>query len=201
MSDFGIFYPRGHLVVAFGRREDAEQVRRDLLTGGYDPADCLLATSGEVAEAARRNLENHTGFLARLGKSDEAVRKHLEAAREGDTFLLIYAPGDYAKTDAAKAGIEKLKAYFQKTPPPHLHHTEMLLWASTKLDGLMTADERKKAVAALRTKQRKDGGWSLPSLCDYKRRDTDKTPSDPNGVTEPLPCSRRPTTTDSVASA
>jgi hypothetical protein len=94
MSDFGIFYPRGHLVVAFGRREDAEQVRRDLLTGGYDPADCLLATSGEVAEAARRNLENHTGFLARLGKSDEAVRKHLEAAREGDTFLLIYAPGD-----------------------------------------------------------------------------------------------------------
>jgi hypothetical protein len=94
MSDFGIFYPRGHLVVAFGKRQDAEQVRRDLMTGGYDPADCLLATAEEVAEGARRNLEDHAGFLARLGKSDEAVGKHLEAAKHGATFLLIYAPGD-----------------------------------------------------------------------------------------------------------
>jgi len=94
MSDFGIFYPRGHLVVAFGKRQDAEQVRRDLLAGGYDPADCLLATAEEVAEGARRNLEDHTGFLARLGKSDEALARHLEAAKHGATFLLIYAPGD-----------------------------------------------------------------------------------------------------------
>ncbi len=91
-----------------------------------------------------------------------------------------YAPGDYAKTDKAKAGIEKLKAYLKKTPAPDLHHTAMLLWASTKLDGLMTADEQKKAVAALTAKQHKDGGWCLPSLGDYKRRDDEKTPNDPN---------------------
>jgi hypothetical protein len=94
MSDFGIFYPRGHLVVAFPGREDAERVRRDLLTGGYDEKDCVLASAAEVAEGAKRNLDDHTGFLARLGTSDEAVRKHLEAARHGDTFLLIYAPSD-----------------------------------------------------------------------------------------------------------
>jgi squalene-hopene/tetraprenyl-beta-curcumene cyclase len=91
-----------------------------------------------------------------------------------------YAPGDYAKTDQAKAGIAKLKAYLKKTPPPDLHHTAMLLWASTKLDGLMTADEQKKAVEGLKAKQRKDGGWSLPSLGDYKRRDDPRTPNDPN---------------------
>jgi len=95
MTDFGIFYPRGHLVVAFTKKEDAERVQRDLLAGGYDPADCLLLTSQQVAEGAKRNLEDHTGMLARLGRSDEAVRKHLEAARQGDTFLLIYAPGDH----------------------------------------------------------------------------------------------------------
>ncbi len=94
MSDFGIFYPRGHLVVAFGKREDAERVQRDLLTGGYDPKDCLLATAAEVARGAERNLDDHTGFFARLGSSDEAVRKHLDAARHGDSFLLIYAPTD-----------------------------------------------------------------------------------------------------------
>ncbi len=33
--------------------------------------------------------------MARLGKSVAAVKKHLEAAQEGATFLLIYAPNDF----------------------------------------------------------------------------------------------------------
>jgi hypothetical protein len=94
MTDFGMFYPRGHLVAAFGRREDAERVRRDLLAGGYDEEDCLLVTSGEVAESARRNLADRQGPLSRLGRSDEAVGAHLRAAENGSTFLVIYAPGD-----------------------------------------------------------------------------------------------------------
>jgi len=94
MNDFGMFYPRGYLVVAFGRREDAERAQHDLLTGGYDPKDCQLTSSTEVAEGAERNLQGHTGFFSQLGWSDEALRKHLEAARQGDTFLLIYAPTD-----------------------------------------------------------------------------------------------------------
>ena len=89
------------------------------------------------------------------------------------------APGGYAQTEKAQAGLKKLKTYLAKTPPPDLHHTAMLLWASTKLDGLMTADEQAKAVAALKAKQRADGGWSLPSLGEYKRRDKEKTPNDP----------------------
>lgn len=94
LTDFGVFHPRGHLVVAFSRHEDAAKVRQDLLTGGYDPADCVLATAEQVAEGARKNLQDHTGFLATLGKSDEAVAKHLEAAKQGHTFLMMYAPGD-----------------------------------------------------------------------------------------------------------
>lgn len=91
-----------------------------------------------------------------------------------------YAPGEYAKSEGAKAGLAKLRDYLKKTPAPDLHHTAMLLWASTKLDGLMTPDEQKKAVTALKSKQRKDGGWSLPSLGTYKRRDADKMSNDPN---------------------
>lgn len=94
------------------------------------------------------------------------------------------APGDYTKTDAAKAGVEKLKAYFAKTPAPDLHHKTMLLWASTKLDGLLSAEEQKKIVKELRDKQHDDGGWSLPSLGNYKRRDEKKTPNDPNAASD-----------------
>jgi hypothetical protein len=94
MTDFGIFYPRGHLVAAFPRREDAERVRQNLLTGGYDPHDCQLFAAEEVARSARRNLEQNSGFLATLGRSDEAVEAHLAAADKGSTFLVTYAPSD-----------------------------------------------------------------------------------------------------------
>jgi len=94
------------------------------------------------------------------------------------------APESYAATDKAKAGIEKLKAYFARTPSPDLHHTAMLLWASIRLPVLMTKDERQKAVAALRAKQRADGGWALPSLGQYTRRDEAKTPNDHNAESD-----------------
>lgn len=99
-TDFGIFYPLGYLVVAFPEQENARQVQRDLMTGGYDPADCEFYTCEEVVEGAQRNLAGNKGFLARLGWSDEAVKTHLEAAKQGSAFLLVYAPGD---TDSARA--------------------------------------------------------------------------------------------------
>lgn len=94
MTDFGMFYPRGHLVVAVPRREDAERVRRDLLAGGYDEEDCVLFSAEQVADNARRNLEDNRSPLSRLGRSDEAVGAHLRAAEKGCTFLVIYAPGE-----------------------------------------------------------------------------------------------------------
>lgn len=89
------------------------------------------------------------------------------------------APGKYAETDKAKAGIKSLQAYFAKTPSPDLHHSAWLLWAAAKVDGLMTAGQKKDAVAELKKAQHKDGGWCLPSLGKYNRRDEKKTPNDP----------------------
>ncbi len=93
-TDFGIFYPLGYIVAAFASREDAFRVREDLLQGGYDPEDCVVEFAGTVAAAADKNLKDNTGWLARLGKSDEAVQLHLDAANEGATFLRIFAPHD-----------------------------------------------------------------------------------------------------------
>lgn len=75
-----------------------------------------------------------------------------------------HAPEDYAKSDSAKAGVEKLRAYFQRTPPPSLHHKTWLLWASVKLDGLLSAQEQKHAIRDLLALQRADGGWSMEAL-------------------------------------
>ena len=92
------------------------------------------------------------------------------------------APGDYAKSADAKEGLAKLTAYLKKTPAPDLHHRAMLLWASTKLDGLTAAGERKATVAELLKLQHDDGGWSLPSLGTYARRD--KSANDPKAESD-----------------
>jgi squalene-hopene/tetraprenyl-beta-curcumene cyclase len=89
------------------------------------------------------------------------------------------APENYAASDAAKPGLERLRAYLAKTPAPDLHHQTMLLWASAKLPGLLAKEEQSRIMAELKAKQRADGGWSLPSLGKYNRRDEKKSPNDP----------------------
>jgi len=75
-----------------------------------------------------------------------------------------HAPDDYASGDSAREGLARLRVYLQKTSPPNLHHKAWLMWASLKLDGLMTPAQRQETIAELLTLQKPDGGWSLPSL-------------------------------------
>jgi squalene-hopene/tetraprenyl-beta-curcumene cyclase len=82
-----------------------------------------------------------------------------------------HAPERYAQSDVAKEGLARLKEYFRKNPPPDLHHKTWLLWASLPLDGLMSPSERKETIKDLEALQRDDGGWSLPSLGEWKRWD------------------------------
>ena len=58
----------------------------------------------------------------------------------------------------------------------------MLIWASTKLSGLLSGEDQKKIAGELRAKQYEDGGWSLPSLGTYERRD--KTDNDPKAASD-----------------
>ena len=110
-TSFGIFYPVGYLVAGFPESDHAVQVRRDLLTGGYDEKDCVLYGAAEVADATQRNLDENTGFLSRLGRNDEIVAVHLEAAKKGAVFLLIYAPGELEATRAMNV-IRRVKFAF-----------------------------------------------------------------------------------------
>ena len=103
--------------------------------------------------------------------------KHLLPPQEFDDYYgavyaalgVGHAPEGYAQSESAKAGVARLHQYFKKNPAPNLHHKTMLLWASLKLDGLMTPAERDQTVKDLRALQRADGGWSLPSLGGWKR--------------------------------
>lgn len=82
-----------------------------------------------------------------------------------------HAPEGYARSEPAREGVARLKECLRKNPPPDLHHKTFLLWASLKLDGLMTAAAREQTVKELLALQREDGGWNLPSLGNWKRHD------------------------------
>jgi squalene-hopene/tetraprenyl-beta-curcumene cyclase len=91
----------------------------------------------------------------------------------GVVFMAIaygMAPGDYAKSPEVQPALERIRAYFRKNPPPDLHHKASLLWASVKIDGLMTDDERKATIKELLSKQHDDGGWCLPAIGKYEKR-------------------------------
>lgn len=88
------------------------------------------------------------------------------------TLLAVgMAPDNYRSTPAAVEGLKKLRAYLDQTPLPTLHHRAMLLWASTTLEGWLTAEQQQAIVKDLLAKQLPDGGWSAASLGDWKRAD------------------------------
>ncbi len=81
------------------------------------------------------------------------------------------APGEYAKTDAAQAGLARIRAYLKNHPPANLHHKAMVLWASTCVDGLMTADEQRACIRELIAAELPAGGWAFSRLFPWERAD------------------------------
>lgn len=92
----------------------------------------------------------------------------------GATYVAIgagSAPEDYARTEEARTGLDKIRRYLKAHAPPDLHNELMLLWASTKVDDLMTPEARDAVVRRLLGAQKADGGWTLTSMGDYRRHD------------------------------
>ena len=85
------------------------------------------------------------------------------------------APGDYAETPGAKAGLDKIRRYFHDHPPAHLHHRAMKLLASLDVDGIMTDPERRQVVEDLFALQKPGGGWGVVTMGRWERSD-DKPP-------------------------
>jgi hypothetical protein len=110
-TSLGFFYPVGYLVVGFQSRDDALRAQQDLMTGGYDVEDCAFFSCKEVTEAAQDNLDRNQGFLPSLGSADKMIAQHLEAATEGSSFLVIYAP-DKVTSDRAMNVIRRVPFEF-----------------------------------------------------------------------------------------
>ena len=87
------------------------------------------------------------------------------------------APEGYAASPAIQDNVKLLRGYFaRETDKQSLLNRVMGLWASTKVEGLLTREQQQAIVDAVFGKQQPDGGWSTASLGTWQR--VDNTPLD-----------------------
>jgi hypothetical protein len=103
----------------------------------------------------------------------EAPESEYYGATEAAVAVGI-APGDYRDDPKIQGNLTLLREYLTREAPNQpLLNRVALLWASSKLPGLMTLPQRKVLAAELATKQHADGGWCLADLGQgtWKRHD------------------------------
>jgi hypothetical protein len=91
---FGMFYPRGYVIVAFKSEDDASRARQQLIDGGYDEEDVQLMDTQRVLEGSTADLEQLSPLIRALGSESELMEGHRAGAEAGQTFLIAYAPSD-----------------------------------------------------------------------------------------------------------
>lgn len=90
-----------------------------------------------------------------------------------------YTPGTDVDTDAK---VMMLRGYLKNgLQGQNLHNRVWGLWASTKVEGILTEPEQKKLMDQLLYQQHDDGGWSLSSLGTWVRSDGTAQESESDG--------------------
>jgi squalene-hopene/tetraprenyl-beta-curcumene cyclase len=147
--------------------------------------------SGKLSVDARQALDNMWALQMQLKTGEMsgswAWLQFHNAPFEGDSqfygttlaaIAIGSAPGDYKSEPGLQAGIELLRGYLLKNMDTQTPADRVaLLWASTKIPGLLTGDQQKTIIDQTLAKQQEDGGFSLSSLVGtWKRKDN--TPLD-----------------------
>lgn len=148
-------------------------------------------TTGKLHPLTRRALDRiwtvqsaDGGWIWQKGnKPPSGIDDHYGATMA--TIAAGVAPDGYAKTPAARAGLDKVRAYFRDNPPLTMHNRAMMLWAASYVDGIVTDDDCERAINDLFALQKPDGGWGVATLGDWNRcdgKEQDKESSDGYGT-------------------
>ena len=79
------------------------------------------------------------------------------------------APSGYQSRPVIQENVRALREYLkaQEQAQP-IHNRLLLVWASTKLHGLLADSERKSILAEVLRNQQPDGGWTIASIGPWK---------------------------------
>jgi len=148
----------------------------------YDPRTVSLSADTRAAFANMWALQFKTGatkgawawlnFHNAPWESDES---HYWGATLA-AIAVATTPGGYQSAPEIQANLALLRGFlsgeFARQP---LANRAFVLWAASKLPGLLTDDQQQSVIRDLEAQQREDGGWSLTTLAAWTPR-RDKTP-------------------------
>jgi len=92
-QSFGTFKPIGHVVVAMPDDERAGHAVRALRAAGFAAEDILEYSAAEEDDEMDRMLSKASDF-AGFGYEVALMRKYQALAREGASWLIVFAPED-----------------------------------------------------------------------------------------------------------
>ena len=101
-QSLGAFKPVGHVVVAMPDDLRAAAAVRALLDAGFGDADVLQYTAAEEDDEMDRMLR-HTSDFAGFGHEVTLMRRYQQLARNGASWLIVYAPEDDRAARVAEA--------------------------------------------------------------------------------------------------
>lgn len=126
-TKFGFWYPRGYVLVAFQRRDDADQVRHLLLAGGYGEADIEVADAGRIEALASRHLSAGSTVTKILGTEHESEARYLSGpggqGRQGDQPEAGHRHRPLGSPEEGRQGPapEARLALSRRDAAPHVH--------------------------------------------------------------------------------
>ncbi len=92
-QSFGVFKPVGHVVIALPDDERAAGAVRDLRAAGFATEDILEYSAAEEDGEMGRML-SHTSDFAGFGYEVALMRKYQALAKDGASWLIVFAPED-----------------------------------------------------------------------------------------------------------
>lgn len=104
-QSFGAFKPVGHVVVAMPDDASAAAAVRALLGAGFQREDVLEYTAAEENDEMDRMLQ-HASDFAGFGYEVKLMRRYQELARNGASWLIVYAPEDERSVRVAEVARE-----------------------------------------------------------------------------------------------
>ena len=93
-QSFGAFKPVGHVVVAMPDDERAARAVRDLRAAGFATEDILEYSAAEEGHEMDRMLA-HASDFAGFGYEVALMRKYQALAKEGASWLVVFAPEEH----------------------------------------------------------------------------------------------------------
>ncbi|HXZ42945.1 MAG TPA: hypothetical protein VEG68_19565 [Terriglobales bacterium] len=148
-----------------------ESVLNALILANYDAQQGQLSSETRIAFDNMWALQQPTGekkgawLWLQFDQEPWEARDSIYFGAALAALAVGSAPENYASAPVIQSNLKSLCEYLtQQSAAQSTINRVFLLWASTKLPGLLTPDQKKAIINEALSRQQADGGWRLASI-------------------------------------